>query len=97
MRVILELLRIICLFMILGGLAWIVLGNIYAINEGIESYQSIAGLGVYVFLFVLYRNKFQFSDWYKGRGRVKLSKPVTITLVSCSIFMMILPVVFGLV
>ncbi|MBP1947199.1 hypothetical protein [Virgibacillus litoralis] len=97
MRVILELLRIIFIFMLLGGLVWLVIGNIYTINEVTESYQWIAALGIYVSLFVLYRNRFQFSGWYKGKGRKKLSQPTTLLLMCCSIFMLTLPIILGLI
>ncbi|MDL4842413.1 hypothetical protein [Aquibacillus rhizosphaerae] len=97
MRVILELLRIFFIFMLLGGLAWSVIGNIYTINEVTEKYQWIAAIGIYVSLFVLYRNRFQFSGWYKGKGREKLSKPITLLLLCCSIFMLTLPIILGLI
>ncbi|WP_071394867.1 hypothetical protein [Bacillus tuaregi] len=96
MRVILELLRIIIIFMILGSLAWLVIGNIYTINEVAERYQWVAALGIYVALFVLYRNKLQFSGWYKGKGREKLSRAATISILCCSIFMLTLPIILGL-
>lgn len=41
-------------------------------------------------LFVLYRNKLQFSGWYKGKGRERLSKAATIILMCSSIFMLTL-------
>ncbi|MEM1506441.1 hypothetical protein RG959_24130, partial [Domibacillus sp. 8LH] len=64
MRVILELLRIIFIFILLGGFIWEVLNTIYSVYEGIQNYKWIGALGIYLALFVLYRNIFQFSGWY---------------------------------
>ncbi|WP_147533278.1 hypothetical protein [Bacillus marasmi] len=97
MRVILELIRIVFIFLLLGGLAGLAIENIYTINDVTERYQWIGALGIYVSLFVLYRNKFQFSGWYKGKGRKRLSKAATINLLSCSIFMLTLPIILGLI
>lgn len=41
MRVILELLRIIFIFILLGGFTWEVLNSIYSAYEGIETYKWI--------------------------------------------------------
>ena len=91
----LELLRIIIIFMILGGLGWAVIGNIYTINEATESYSWLGAIAILLLLFVLYRNKLQFSGWYKGEGRVKLPKPVSLTLILSSILLILLPFVLG--
>lgn len=95
MRVILELLRIIFIFFLLGGLIWLLIDNVYTINRVTEKYQWIAGIGIYLSLFVLYRNKLQFSGWYKGKGRERLSETATFILVCCSITMLALPIALG--
>lgn len=69
MRTILELLRIILIFGVLGAIGWKVIENIYTINEPTESYSWLGAVAILVLLFVLYRNKLQFSGWYKGEGR----------------------------
>lgn len=91
MRVILELFRIIFIFILIGVVAWLVVGNIYTIRGVNEDYHWVAAIGIYVFVFVLYRNKLQFSGWYKGKGREKLSKKTTIVLISGSVFLLVLP------
>ena len=91
----LELLRIIIIFMILGGLGWGIIGNIYTINEATESYSWLGAIAILLLLFVLYRNKLQFSGWYKGEGRVKLPKSVFLTLILSSILLILLPFVLG--
>ena len=91
----LELLRIIIIFMILGGLGWAIIGNIYTINEATESYSWLGAIAILLVLFVLYRNKLQFSGWYKGEGRVKLPKSVSLTLILSSILLILLPFVLG--
>jgi len=92
--VLLEFLRILFIFLFLGILGWELIENIYTLNETTTKYQGIAGIGIYVILFVLYRNKFQFSGWYKGEGVKKLPKPATITLVSIAVLLLAAP--FGI-
>jgi hypothetical protein len=93
MRFLLELLRIIFIFGLLGGIGSAFIGNIYTINESAESYAWLGATAVLLLLFVLYRNKLQFSGWYKGKGSEKLPKPVSITLISSSMLLFILPFV----
>ena len=93
MRTSLELLRIILTLGILGALGWAVIGNIYTINEATESYSWLSTIAILILLFVLYRNKLQFSGWYKGKGKAKLPKSVTMTLILSSILLIIFPFV----
>ncbi|MCP3028703.1 hypothetical protein [Halobacillus sp. A5] len=95
MRTLLELLRIIFIFVLLGGLGWAIIGNIYTINEPTETYSWLGALAILVLYFVLYRNKLQFSGWYKGKGRKKLPKTVSITLIFTSIILIIAPFIMG--
>jgi hypothetical protein len=95
MWTLLELLRIIFFLGLLGALGWLIVGNIYRINEATESYSWLGAIAILILIFVLYRNKLQFSGWYKGEGRVKLSKSVTVTLILSSILLIILPFIFG--
>lgn len=95
MRILLELLRIIIIFGLLGGLIWAIIGNIYTINEATETYSWLGGIAVLVLLFVLYRNKLQFSGWYQGNSRKKLPNNVSLILIFSSILLIILPFVLG--
>ncbi|MCM3741274.1 hypothetical protein M3210_13445 [Oceanobacillus luteolus] len=95
MRTILELIRVILLLSLLGALGWFIVGNIYRINEVTEVYSWFGAIAILILLFVLYRNKLQFSGWYKGEGRMKLSKIVTRTLVLSSILLFAMPFLLG--
>lgn len=95
MRTLLELLRIIFLFLILGGLGWSIIGNIYKVNETTERYSWLGAVAILLLLFVFYRNKLQFSGWYKGEGTVKLPKSIAYTLIFSSILLMIIPFILG--
>ncbi len=97
MRVLLELLRIIFIFILLGGLGWEIIGNIYTINEVTERYSWFGGVAILLILFVLYRNKLQFSGWYKGKCREKLPKTVSLMLIWVSILLIISPIILGLI
>ncbi len=95
MRTLLELLRIIFIFGLLGGLGWTLIGNIYTINEATEPYSRLGALAIFVSLFVLYRNKLQFSGWYRGKGVKKLPKKVSARLIFISIILIIAPFILG--
>lgn len=72
-RFFLEIVRIILIFVLLGSLIWLILDDIYS-GIPAEQYGWLGALGIYVFLFVMYRNRWQFSGWYTGEGRQKLPK-----------------------
>ncbi|MED4473869.1 hypothetical protein [Oceanobacillus caeni] len=95
MRVLLELLRIIIILGLFGGLGWLLIENIYTVNEATENYSWLGAIAILLLLFVLYRNKFQFSGWYKGKGRVKLPRHISFILISTSILLIVSPFVLG--
>src|SRR5690625_4327530 len=95
MNVALELLRIIVVFSLLGAFGWVVIENIYTVNEITKNYSSLAILAILILLFVLYRNKLQFSGWYKGKARKKLSRNVSVVLILLSIILMITPFILS--
>jgi len=95
MRTTLELLRIVVIIGLLGTLGWIVIENIYKINKITQNYSWLGALAILILLFVLYRNKLQFSGWYKGKGRKKLSKKVSVTLISLSVVLIITPFILS--
>ncbi|XRG81114.1 hypothetical protein V5E38_09870 [Rossellomorea sp. GAMAL-10_SWC] len=92
MGLILELIRIIVIFGILGALFSTVLSEIY-MDFGVNLSNSgwWSSFGILLLIFVLYRNKIQFSGWYNGKGKVKLSNKVRILLVSSSILLILIP------
>jgi hypothetical protein len=92
LRVLLELLRIIFIFLLLGGILWAFLVEIYSsFGFNLDDYGWLGGIAIYLLLFVLYRNKLQFSGWYTGNGREKLSKMTSLLLIWSSVLLMILP------
>ncbi|KGR79845.1 hypothetical protein [Ureibacillus manganicus] len=95
MKTFLELLRILFILGILFALGWVIIGNIYALNDVTESYSWLGAIAILLLIFVLYRNKLQFSGWYKGKGMVKLPKFVTATLIIISILLIISPFLLG--
>ena len=91
MRVLLELIRILSIFGIAGAFCSVVLANVYQ-NFGIDynQYGYFGSVAILILLFVLYRNKLQFSGWYKG-NKEKLPKRVTQALYLFSIILLSLP------
>lgn len=97
MRIVLELLRIIFIFSILGGFGWMGLEMLYRGNEVAETWGWIGGFAILILLFVLYRNKLQFSGWYQVDKRCKLPKQVSSILIISSIFLIFTPIIISLV
>lgn len=99
MRVILELLRIVLIFFILGGIFGALLAEAYEYIGVIisEEYGWMGFIAIFLSLFVLYRNKLQFSGWYTGTGNKKLSQKTTVLLLSFSAAMIILLPIVSLI
>ena len=92
MKVILELIRIVFIFVFFGGILSFFINYVYSnLGTNTDTYGWMGGMGILILFFVLYRNKFQFSGWYTGKGREKLPKKVSKLLISSSIFLLILP------
>jgi len=56
--------------------------------------ESIAA---FILFFVLYRNRLQFSGWYKGSGKEKLPKSLSKWFVFSSFFLLILPAILAFI
>ena len=91
MRTMLELVRIILIFMLLGGILGGIVASIYTTYEVSESYAWLGGIAILLLLFVLYRNKLQFSSWSKGEGKEKLPKAVSTMLIIMAILLFFTP------
>lgn len=96
MTTLLELIRIFAILIVLGMTGGLILASFYSNSPETEPYRWLGGIAVLLLIFVLYRNKLQFSGWYKGKGRDKLRRPVTISLVSASGLLIISPFVLGM-
>lgn len=91
MRVLLELVRVILLFGFLGSLFWMLFTFIYEyLGFNIAYKEWMLFLSIFIIIFVFYRNSWQFSGWYKGKGREKLPKKVTSVLVFGACLLLIL-------
>ena len=65
MRVLLELIRIIFIFAIVGGILGYFVESIYlGIGTDTERYGWMGFSAILILIIVLYRNKLQFSGWY---------------------------------
>jgi hypothetical protein len=92
-KVLLEVFRIIAIFFVLGSLMGGLMKLMYAslgINVDNTTGAWLVGSSIIILLFVLYRNKLQFSGFYTSEGSVKLTRNVSISLVLCSVLMLIL-------
>ncbi|MDE4086761.1 hypothetical protein PO902_17075 [Planococcus maritimus] len=95
MKLLLELIRVFAILAILGIGGGLLLTGLYSSSTDTEPYRWLGGMAVLLLIFVLYRNKLQFSGWYQGTGRDKLRRPITILLVAASILLMISPFILG--
>lgn len=90
MRILLELLRIILIFLISGSFYSMGLSIVYK-SIGVSRFGWIGALAVLVVLFVIYRNRWQFKGWYKNEEKVMLSQKTTKLLLSFAALLLILP------
>ncbi|MCM3652259.1 hypothetical protein [Metabacillus litoralis] len=93
LRFILELFRIIAIIFILGSVLGALVNVFYAsmeINLDNTTGGWFVGVAILLLLFVLYRNRLQFSGFYKGKGKEKLSKKISVSLICFSIVMIVL-------
>ncbi|MFB9974710.1 hypothetical protein FPQ10_12505 [Allobacillus sp. SKP2-8] len=96
MRFGLELFRIAVIVLLLGGLGWFLLNEIYASIDQTIELKWLGAIAILLLVFVLYRNKLQFTGWYQGSKNVKLPKSVTYLLVFSAVIFMIIPIIIGL-
>jgi hypothetical protein len=91
MRALLELVRVILVLIIGNAILWFLEGNVYvALDVNIESnlYLALTSTANLLIIFILYRNKLQFSGWYRG-NKNRLPRVVTISfslLAACFLF-----------
>ncbi|NHC38407.1 hypothetical protein G6549_00390 [Bacillus sp. MM2020_1] len=92
MKLLLELIRIVFLLVFIGGIISAFINYVYSkLGTNIDTYGWMGLMAILILLFVLYKNKYQFSGWYTGKGREKLSENVSKVLISISIILMLLP------
>jgi len=92
MKVLLELIRIVFILVLFGGILTFFINYVYAqLGTNTDTYGWIGGMGILILFFILYRNKLHFSGWYTGKGREKLPTKVAKILISSSIFLLISP------
>ena len=92
----LELIRILFIMAIVVGILGSIVGYVYLeIGTDINEYGWMTYIAIPILIFVLYRNKLQFSGWYKGKDREKLPKIVSQILIFTSISLLFLPPVLS--
>lgn len=96
MRFLLKLLRIFFIFLVPIVILGAVFENIYInMDNGAEKYSWISLIAIFIFMYVLYRNKYQFNGWDEGKGKEKLSKKISLTLITISAILLLLPLIFS--
>lgn len=89
LRVILELFRIITIIFVIGMIMGLIIHSIYAIfGIAVENTGWIVGMAIFPLLYVLYKNRLQFSGFYKNGKQVKLSNRTTAILLCSSVLML---------
>lgn len=97
MKVLLEFIRIIVIFVFLNGILGSLLYYLYSkIGINTDKYGWMGLIAILLLFFLLYRNRLQFSGWYTGKGREKLPNMISKLLVSVSILLLLLPPILSL-
>lgn len=93
----LEMLRVVLLMMIMGAAMSALFKQVYLFLgfSGVNGY--LIGIAIFLWLFVMYRNKWQFAGWYKGKKREKLPRRISFALLVCSALLIILAPFLGAV
>jgi accessory gene regulator protein AgrB len=84
--------------LLLGGLFGSLLNFVYVslgFNLKNNEFVWLMWIAIYILLFVFYRNKFQFSGWYKGERQRKLPKAITFVMLGCSVILFIITPFLG--
>lgn len=91
MRILLELVRIIAIFIVFGVVSSYLLNKIYSsLSLSLSNIGNVCvSVSLLLLLFVLYRNKWQFSGFYHGAQRKELPKLVSTSLI-CSIIVLLI-------
>jgi hypothetical protein len=96
LRVLLELVRIVISLLFFCGIIGAFINYLYSkFGTNTDTYGWMVFIAMFILFFVLYRNKYQFSGWYTGKGRKKLPQQVSKLLISISILFLILPPILG--
>lgn len=90
-KILLELIRILVIFLVLGSIGGIFLESIYTSIGTDPKYFWLGYIGIFILIFVLYRNKLQFSGWYKEKGMKRLPKVISKTLIISAVILLLLP------
>ncbi|MGG0410877.1 hypothetical protein [Peribacillus simplex] len=83
--------RIITIIFVIGMIIGFTINSIYAIfGITVENTTGgwIVGMAIFPLLYVLYKNRLQFSGFYKNDGQVKLSNRATAILLCFSVQML---------
>ncbi len=92
MRPFLEIFRIILIFGLLGTIFSAISQYVYRMFDTTQ-YGWIGAAGIFLWMFVTYRNKWQFSGWYLGNGKEKLQKRTTGILKGISVLLLVVPII----
>ncbi|REB07484.1 hypothetical protein DVB69_10740 [Sporosarcina sp. BI001-red] len=95
MRASLELLRIFIILLLFGSLGWAIVKNIYSVNQVDPEFIWMGAIAILVLFFVLYRNKLQFSGWYNGKGKEKLTRAVSLSLIALAFLLFLTPFIIS--
>jgi len=93
MRVLLEFIRMVFLLIFFYLISGNIVAYIYRQLGVIDSitYGIMMVISILIIFTVLYRNSMQFSGWYKGDVKDKLSKTLTKWLISIALLLLLLP------
>lgn len=90
MQTILEVTRVLFILFIFSAIGGVLLNTVYKLDDGITN-AWLGGIGILFLVFILYRNKLQFSGWYKGKGRKKLPSSVTYAFTLAALLLFVAP------
>lgn len=95
MRVLLELVRIGLFILIVGWLGSYLLFYVYGHDSVAMNYRAFGLVALFINIFVLYRNRLQFSGWTQREDPKPLSKRWTRILLFMSFLFFLMPFIIS--
>lgn len=93
MRVLFELARIVFICLFLGAVGFLLVDQLY--RNFPTALDWFGTIGIFLLIFLLYRNKLQFTGWYRSKKQTALKKEITLTISILGVVSVLFPIFAG--
>lgn len=93
MRVLFEVARIVCICLLLGAVGFLLVDQLYRNFQ--TALDWLGTIGIFLLIFLLYRNKLQFTGWYRSKKQAAFRKEITLTISILGVVCVLFPIFAG--